>query len=194
MPVAACKLLTYKGQYSTCHIKVPDIDSKLSAIRIDGRYYSLFRRFDDADLAMKAFNKLSKQGGDDLALTRLTNGCYVMWALENEAQVFKGPRKKSLDWPTHGPATCLMLGDAKQYYQCYVQVPDLADPMVAVNYEEQFYSVYKPGLTAAEALELAAQFTGRGNDSAIAATTKGYAVCLLEPEASTNASNQPANA
>ena len=186
MPVAACKLLTYKGQYSTCHIKVPDVDAKLSAIRIDGHYYSLFRRFDGAELAMKAFNKLSKQGGDDLALTKQSNGRYVMWAIENEAQVFKGPRKQSLDWPTHGPATCLMLGDAKQYHQCYVQVPDLADPLVAVNYEEQFYSVYQPGLEAAEALELAAQFAGRGNTSAIASTTKGYAVCLLEPEANTS--------
>lgn len=183
MPVAICKLLTYKGQYSTCHIKVPDVDEKLSAIKIGNQYYSLFRRFEDAEAAMSALNKLAGQDNELLALTKPNNNSYIMWALELDAQVFKGSRKEGRRWPTYGPATCLILGDAKQYHQCYVQVPDLAQPMVAVQHNDQFYSVYQPGLDAVEAFDMAAQFTGRGNDSAIASTTKGYAVCLLEPEA-----------
>ncbi|MEM9482844.1 MAG: hypothetical protein AAGA83_04040 [Cyanobacteria bacterium P01_F01_bin.116] len=182
MPVAACKLLTHKGQYSTCHIKVPDVDAKLSAIKIDSYYYSLFRRFDDAEATIAALNKLA-QNEDELALTQQNNGGYVMWALELDAQAFKGPRKKGLSWPTQGPATCLMLGDAKQYQQSYVQVPDLMEPLVAIGYEDNFYSVCQAGLEAIEALQLAAQLTGRGNISAIASTPKGYAVCLWEPEA-----------
>ncbi|MBE9067539.1 hypothetical protein IQ260_12805 [Leptolyngbya cf. ectocarpi LEGE 11479] len=189
MPVAACKLLTYKGQYSTCHIKVPDIDTKLAAIRIDGQYYSLFRQFDDAETAVSALNKLAQNTGDELALTQKAHDRYVIWVLEVDAQAFKGPRQKGLGWPTYGPSKCLMLGEAKQYHQCYVQVPDLMEPVVAVHYEDRFYSVYQPGLDAAAALELAAQFTWRGNESAIAATPKGYAVCLWEPEA---AMQQPA--
>lgn len=182
MPVAACKLLTYKGQYTTCHIKVPDVDSKLPAIKIDTQYYSLFRRFEHADAAMKALNKLA-QKGDELAVIKQGQSGYVMWALEPEAQEFKGPRKKSLAWPTHGPATCLVLGDAQQYHQCYVQVPDVAAPMVAVQYQDSFYSVLQPGLTSTEALELATKLTWRGNMSAIASTTQGYAICIWEPEA-----------
>ncbi|EKV03040.1 hypothetical protein Lepto7375DRAFT_5310 [Leptolyngbya sp. PCC 7375] len=182
MPVAACKLLTYKGQYSTCQIKVPDIDEKLPAVKVSGQYYSRFRRFEDAEAAMKALDKLARNG-EVLALTKQSKDSYIMWALELEAQVFKGPRKDGRRWPTCGPATCLILGDAKQYNQGYIQVPDLADPMVAVHYDDQFYSVYRPGLAAGEALNLAAQLTGRGNDSAIASTSKGYAVCMLEPEA-----------
>ncbi|NEQ50223.1 MAG: hypothetical protein F6K11_08845 [Leptolyngbya sp. SIO3F4] len=188
MPVVACKLLTYKGQYSTCQIKVPDVDAKLTAIKIDGQYYSLFRRFDDAETAMKALKKLAKKG-DELALTQQKHNQYVMWAVESEAQEFKGPRKQGLDWPTYGPATCLMLGDAKQYHQCYVQVPDVAEAMIAVHHNEEFYSVYEPGLEASEALGLAAKLTGRGNKSAIASTPKGYAVCLWEPEASLHKSD-----
>ena len=57
------------------------------------------------------------------------------------------------------------------------------EPMVAVEHENKFYSVYRPGLEAMDALELAAQLTGRGNTSAIVSTQKGYAVCLWEPEA-----------
>ncbi|MEM9483377.1 MAG: hypothetical protein AAGA83_06760 [Cyanobacteria bacterium P01_F01_bin.116] len=182
MPVAACKLLTYKGQYNTCHIKVPDVDSKLPAIKIDTQYYSLFRRFENADDAMKALNKLA-QKGDELALFKQGHESYMMWALELDAQEFKGPRKKSLAWPTHGPALCLMLGNAQQYHQCYVQVPDVAELMVAVQHEDSFYSVLQPGLTSTEALELAAKLTWRGNRSAIASTAKGYAVCVWEPEA-----------
>ena len=185
MPVAACKLLTYKGQYNTCHIKVPDVDAKLPAFKIDAQYYSLFRRFDHADGAMKALHKLAQQG-DELALTKQGASRYVMWALEPEALEFKGPRQKSLAWPTHGPAMCLMLGDAQQYHQCYVQVPDVADPMVAVQHQDRFYSVLQPGLTSTEALDLAAILAWRGNACAIASTTKGYAVCLWEPEAQLN--------
>ncbi|MEL6128990.1 MAG: hypothetical protein AAFR24_03710 [Cyanobacteria bacterium J06627_3] len=192
MPVAACKLLTYKGQYSTCHIKVPDVETKLTAVKIDGRYYSLFRRFADAASAMKALNKLA-QNGDELALTKQDNGSYIIWALESEAQEFKGPRQPGRRWPTRGPATCLMLGDAQQYQQCYVQVPDLALPMVAIHHDNRFYSVYQPGLEAINALELATQLTGRGNDSAIASTTKGFAVCLWEPEAIPNSPDQISN-
>ena len=182
MPVAVCKLLTYKGQYNKCHIKVPDIEAKLPAVKIGSQLYSLFRRIEEADAAMKALNKLA-QKGDELALTKQGNNHYVMWALEVEAQVFKGPRQEGRQWPTCGPATCLVLGDAKQYHQCYITVPDLAEPMVAVQYDERFYSVYQTGLNATESLELAAQLTWRGHDSAIAATAKGYAVCLWEPEA-----------
>lgn len=182
MPVAVCKLLTYRGQYSKCHIKVPDVEAKLPAVKIGSQLYSLFRRFEDADAAMKALSKLAKKG-DELALTKQGNTRYVMWALEVEAQVFRGPRQEGRKWPTYGPANCLMLGDAKQYQQCYVTTPDLANPMVAVCYDNRFYSVYQPGMSAAEALELAAQLTWRGHDSAIASTDKGYAVCLWEPEA-----------
>ena len=186
MPVVACKLLIHKGQYDTCQIKVPDVDAKLSAVKIDGQYYSLFRRFANAEATMKALNKLA-QNGDAIALTKQKNGGYVMWALEPDAQAFKGPRKKGLGWPTKGPATCFMLGSATQYQQCYVQVPDLMEPIVAVGYEDKFYSVYQPGLEAIDALDLAAQLTGRGNTSAIVSTQKGQAVCLWEPEATATA-------
>ena len=182
MPVVACKLLTYKGQYSTCHIKVPDVEVKLPAIKIDGQYYSLFRRFDQAAATLAALEKLA-HNGDDLALMQQDNGGYVMWALEADAQEFKAPRQAGRPWPTHGPATCLMLGDAHQYHQCYVQVPDLALPMVAIHYEDRFYSVYQSALAEIAALDLATRLTGRGNASAIASTPKGFAVCLWEPEA-----------
>ena len=183
MSVAICKLLTYKGQYTMCHIKVPDVDDRLSAIKIGNQYYSLFRRFENAEATMSALDKLARQGNELLALTRPTNNGYVMWALELEAQVYRGSRKDGRRWPTHGPASCLILGDAKQYHQCYIQVPDLAQPMVALRHDEKFYSVYRPGLEASEAFDIAAQLTGRGHDGAIASTTKGYAVCLWEPEA-----------
>ncbi|MEM9804871.1 MAG: hypothetical protein AAF959_06290 [Cyanobacteria bacterium P01_D01_bin.56] len=192
MPVVACKLLTYKGQYRLCHIKVPDVDVKLSAIEIDSQCYSLFRRFDDADAAIKALDKLAQQGGEVLALTKQKSNAYVMWALELEADILKASGKKAeRSWPIFGPASCLILGAAQQHHQCYVQVPDLAEPVVAVHYESRFYSVYQTGLNAVTALDLATQFARRGTENAIASTSKGYAVCLWEPEAKEHQQSNP---
>ncbi|MEO0866965.1 MAG: hypothetical protein AAFY17_00695 [Cyanobacteria bacterium J06642_11] len=184
MPVVPCKLLTYKRQYSSCQITVPDVDARLSAIEIDGQYYSLFRRFDHAEASIAALNKLSQQDGDVFALTKQKRS-YVLWVLESEAQaaMTRGGQPERA-WPTCGPANCLILGDAKQHRQCYVQVPDLVQPVVAVCYEDRFYSVYQTGLGAPAALALATQFARRGNENAIAHTPKGYAVCLWEPEVS----------
>ncbi len=188
MPVVACKLLTYKGQYNSCQIKVPDVDAKLSAIEVDCQYFSLFRRFEHAEAAISALHKLAKQGGEVLALTKQKNNGYIMWALELDAQLLRAVKKKNMrSWPTHGPASCLMLGDAKQYHQCYIQVPDLAQPVVAIHWGERFYSVYQTGLEAVAALDLATKFARRVNESAIATTSKGYAVCLWEPEATEHA-------
>ena len=183
MSVAVCKLLIYKGQYSNCQIKVPDVETKLPAVKLENQLYSLFRRFETAEDVMKALTKLAQNADEQLALTKQGQQGYVMWALELEAQIFRGPRKDGRKWPTHGPAPCSILGDAKQYHQCYVMVPDLVEPMVALQYGDRFYSVYQTNLEANEALDLSAQLTWRGHDSAIASTAKGYAVCLWEPEA-----------
>jgi hypothetical protein len=179
---AICRLLAYRGQYTPCHIEVPDVEGKLAAVAVDGRYFSLFRRFDDAEKVMKVAAKLA-QRGDDLALTASAQG-YVVWVYEPEAKELPAANAENrMHLPTYGPAPCFIICDTTHYRPCYIKVPDLPKYLVAVYYAKRFYSVYRRGLKAEEVLEMATQLVGRGDEVAIAPTKQGYALCVWEPEA-----------
>ncbi|MEL6139482.1 MAG: hypothetical protein AAFR42_19005 [Cyanobacteria bacterium J06628_6] len=179
---AVCKLLSYKGQFTPCHISVPDLEGKQAAIDIDGRYFSLFKRFDSAEKVLQVAARLAKRG-EDIAVTQSSQG-YVMWVHEEDATMLKlNVSSKSIQLPTFGPSPCYVIVSMKSYRPCYIKVPDLMQPMVAIYYAKRFYSVYRRGLTAADAIEIAKKLVGRGDEVAIAPTRNGYAVCGWEPEA-----------
>ncbi len=179
---AVCKLLSYKGQYTPCHITVPDMDEKQAGIDIDGRYFSLFKRFDAAEKVLDVAARLAKRG-EDIAITRSSQG-YTTWIHEADATLVKhNVSSKSIQLPTFGPAPCYVIVGMKSYRPCYIKVPDLMQPMVAIYYARRFYSVYRRGLAAADAIEIAKKLVGRGDEVAIAPTRNGRAVCVWEPEA-----------
>ncbi|MEO1592907.1 MAG: hypothetical protein AAFU71_16670 [Cyanobacteria bacterium J06632_22] len=179
---AVCKLLSYKGQYTPCHITVPDMAEKQAAVDVDGRYFSLFKRFDSAEKILNVAAKLAKRG-EDIAITHSSQG-YVMWIHEEDATLLKlNVSSKSIQLPTFGPASCYVIVGMKSYRPCYIKVPDLTQPMVAIYYAKRFYSVYRRSLSAADAIEIAKKLVARGDEVAIAPTRNGHAICVWEPEA-----------
>jgi hypothetical protein len=180
---AICKLLSYRGQYSTCQLQVPDVDAKLAGIEVDKRFFSFFRRFEKAETVMEVAAKLA-QRGDDIALTQSSQG-YMVWVYEPDAREVGSQNDKNnqMHLPTYGPAPCFLICDTNHYRPCYIKVPDLPKPLVAVYYARRFYSVYRRGLKPEEALEVATKLVGRGDEVAIAPAKQGYAICVWEPEA-----------
>jgi hypothetical protein len=180
---AICRLLSYRGQYTSCHITVPDVEGKLAAIEVDRRYFSIFRRFDTADTVIEVAIKLAQQG-DDLAVTHTAQG-FVVWVYEPDAKPAGEPKQSSnrMQLPTYGPAPCFLVSDTSHYKPCYIKVPDLPRHLVAIYYARRFYSVYRRGLKAEEAFEIATKLVSRGDEVAIAPAKLGYAVCVWEPEA-----------
>ncbi|MEM8806360.1 MAG: hypothetical protein AAGF01_10080 [Cyanobacteria bacterium P01_G01_bin.38] len=181
-----CKLLAYKGQYKTCHIGIPQAEGKRIAVAVDGRYFRFFRRFDTAQQVMAVAERLA-QRGSDFALTESfkdNKKGYRVWLytpnVENvTTEALDGP----LRLPVYGPSPCFMIFDQAHYRPCYIKVPDLPQPRVAIYYDKRFYSVCGKGLSAVSALELGQKLVGRGDEVAIASTDQTYVVCLWEPEA-----------
>jgi hypothetical protein len=145
--------------------------------------FSIFRRFDTADTVIEVAIKLAQQG-DDLAVTHTAQG-FVAWVYEPEAKLASEPKSSlnRMQLPTYGPAPCFLVSDTSHYKPCYIKVPDLPRHLVAIYYARRFYSVYRRGLKAEEAFEIATKLVSRGDEVAIAPAKLGYAVCVWEPEA-----------
>jgi len=69
--------------YPACEIRVPDLDESLSAIAIEGDYYSLFQVAKDQE-EMRRITAILERRGDKTAITQ-TNGQYNIWVWEPEA-------------------------------------------------------------------------------------------------------------
>lgn len=180
--VADCMLLTYRGQYSTCQIQVPDVDGKLGAVEIGGLYYSCFQKLENADKTLRVLTKLT-ESGDRVALTT-TSRSYLIWVFESEARLVvrqRPARRPAI--PTHPPARCLLLPKLSSPMLQPVMLPDSTQPVMALHHHQGFYSLHRQQLTAAAAMELGAKLVWRGNTIAIAPMREAYAVFIEEPEA-----------
>lgn len=170
----------------TCHIVIPQVEGKRVAVVVDGCYFRSFRRFNSAQQVMAVAKKLAHQGRN-LALTPSNDGNdkgYRVWIQAPEVEkVITEALDGPLRLPTYGPSPCFMIADRSYYRTCYVKVPDLFRPLVAIYHAQRFYSVYRKDLSPAAALELATKLAGRGDEVAIAPANQAYAVCIFEPEA-----------
>lgn len=77
------KLLESRSQYQPCQIRVPDLDKRLSAILVEGKYYSLFRVAGDRQKFTETIAKLNRRN-DETVVTRTSKG-FIIWVLEPEA-------------------------------------------------------------------------------------------------------------
>ncbi|WP_199336732.1 hypothetical protein [Oscillatoria sp. FACHB-1407] len=77
------KILTSPSQYQPCHIRVPDLNKPIAAIRSDGKYYSLFKITDDTQQAVQLIKRLSARG-EETIITKTVKG-YGIWVFEPEA-------------------------------------------------------------------------------------------------------------
>jgi hypothetical protein len=174
-----CKFLLERSTYVACHIRVPDVPQRISAIALDGRFYSFFRAIPEAQKAIAIATRLGKRD-DEIAMT-LTRRGYGIWV--NEPQANYAPPAKDLRHslkPAFGPSACLILGDASSYSRCSLKVPDLSQTVAGISYGGRYYSVFRQVKDAAEAIAIAAKLAQRGDETLMTLTPEGMALAVRE--------------
>jgi hypothetical protein len=85
-PQATTRILESRHQYQTCYICVPDLDMRLAAVSVDGKYYALFKLVESREKAVELSSKLLR-GGDEIVITKVEQG-YAVWVLEVDAYLY----------------------------------------------------------------------------------------------------------
>jgi hypothetical protein len=175
-----CKLLFNRDLFSACHILVPDVSHRLSAIYVDNQFYSFFKVVPNAKKALDVMVRLSKRD-DHVAITKTKQG-YAVWAYEAEAR-HAPPRHRAGHTlkPVFGPKACPIVVDEFAYELCQLQVPDVQKPLQGLIYETRPYSIFKRDDDVAKTLEVAAKLTQRGDDILVAVAKDEYIVGVFEP-------------
>jgi hypothetical protein len=78
-------ILASQQQYTTCRIKVPYLERRLFAIRVENQYYSFFRTPETKEEALEVATKLN-QRGNKVVITQTEQG-YAVWLWEPEANL-----------------------------------------------------------------------------------------------------------
>ncbi|HEY9645046.1 MAG TPA: hypothetical protein V6C88_01685 [Chroococcidiopsis sp.] len=87
---------------------------------------------------------------------------------------------------------CILLASRSQYRSCHVEVPDLEQRMPAIVVGDRYYSFFKAVADGRKALSIAIKLIYRGDQIAIAQTSKTYGIWIWEPDARSVASARPA--
>lgn len=170
-------ILADRQQYTTCHVKVPDLEQRLSAIQLGERFYSFFQVAPEARKAIALLTKLVYRN-EAVVLTRMPRG-YGIWVEEPDASRVGTPAatvKKQT-------ASCLVLVNQYPHQRCRIQVPDLPQSVDAIAVDQNFYSVFKTEIPAEQALEIIAKLLQRGDKALLLGDRHGYSVGIYEPEA-----------
>ena len=180
----AVKLISNRSQYSSCHIRVPGDDHRLSAIALDGKFYSFFRSLTDGAKVAGLILKLTARG-NEIALTPTRFG-YALWVQEPEAapaipESHHSPRTIS---PTFGPADCWVISDRQPGFRtCSLKVTDLPDIVPGIASDRKLYSLYRRDQEVDTVFKLASRLTQRGDEVVLLVSKIGYALCVEEPGA-----------
>jgi len=175
-----CKFLFDRDLYTSCHVQVPDVGQRLSAVYVDNQFYSFFKVIASAQKALEIMARLGKRD-DKMAIT-LTKQGYAIWTHEPNAQ-YAPPVHQSNHriYPVFGPKTCLLLTDSQMYELCRLQVPDMTKPLAAITYQNRHFSIFKRDSDATKLLEVAAKLARRGDNTLVTFTDQVYILGLLEP-------------
>ncbi|MFQ4138952.1 hypothetical protein PGN35_021815 [Nodosilinea sp. PGN35] len=179
-PAMACKLLFDRDLYTPCHIRVPDVDHRLSAVYVDNQFYSFLKVVPEARKALDVVTRLSKRD-HTAALTQTRRG-YAVWAYEPQARY--APPASSPGYgiqPVFGPQDCLVVSDETAYQTCRLQVPDVTKPLMALTYNSRYYSFFKQDTDAAKVLDMAAKLARRGDQTLLVVEPPTFTLALLEP-------------
>lgn len=177
-----CRFLLERAAYQACHIRVPDVAQRLSAIALAGRFYSFFRVVPEAHKALAIATRLG-QRDDEIAMT-LTKRGYIIWVNEPQA-TFAPPTRNPLCClkPTFGPSPCLILAEPTSYTSCSFKVPDLNLLVDGICFNGNYYSLFRKLNDAAEVIELAAKLTRTGDETVMTIRPEGFALAVKEPNA-----------
>jgi hypothetical protein len=80
---AKCRVLESRNQYQPCHVRVPDLDKRLAAVQVGGRYYSLLKVAKDEEHAVEIAARLINRGNEAIVIKNVKG--YTIWVLEPEA-------------------------------------------------------------------------------------------------------------
>jgi hypothetical protein len=175
-----CKFLFDRDLYTSCHVWVPDLGHRLSAVYVDNQFYSFFKVVANPQKALEIVARLGKR--DDKVAITLTRQGYALWAHEPNAQYSPPTHQPNHRiYPVFGPKTCLLLTDSQAYTLCQLQVPDVTKPLAAIDYRNRYYSIFKRDQDAAKLMEIAAKLARRGDDTLMTLTGQSYLLGLLEP-------------
>lgn len=152
----------------------------MAAIKLDNQYYSFFRAEREQSRALTVYQKLSHRGHTAI-ITRIPKG-YAIWVFEPDAQPAK-PTAQSFDDTTSAKPTYRLLISPSQYYPCSIQVPDLEQPLTAIQFENRYYSLFKTIGEIQQAVQLIKRLRYRGDETLITKTDDGYSLWILEPDA-----------
>ncbi|WP_199296218.1 hypothetical protein [Trichocoleus sp. FACHB-591] len=180
------RILESRTQYQPCHIRVPDLDARVAAIRVNGKFYSLLKLVKERQQALEIANRLANKG-EEAVITATIKGDAI-WVLEREAyldlpaQTDLAPTAQATGIKTSS-ATAKVLESRNKYRPCHIRVPDLEHRLSAIAVEGQYYSFFKVVKDRAQALEVAARLSRRGDQTVITSSVKGDVVWVLEPDA-----------
>lgn len=173
-----CFFLVSRSQYQTCHVKLEGDNQPLGAIHVQGQNYGFLRKVEDATQAFRLLLKLNSQ---DTAVTLTQSAVgYMVWTLEPNSTPTKPLPPRS---PLQTEPKPFYLFEAEREDFCQIRVPDLEQELVAATVMGQYYSIFKVEEEADKALEIVGRLTQQGDEITVAMTRKGYAICVLEPEA-----------
>lgn len=185
------RILESRTQYQPCHIRVPDLDDRIVAIRVDGKFYSLLKLVKERQQALEIANRLANKG-EAVLITSTVKGDAI-WVLEPEAYLdLPSPNGSAANGlaatspfipPPPNSGAIKVLESRGQYNPCHIRVPDLDHRLAAIAVEGQYYSFFKVVKDRSQALEVAARLARRGDQTTITSTVKGEVVWVLEPEA-----------
>jgi hypothetical protein len=77
------RIVESRNQYKPCHIRVPDVEQRLVAIKLDDQYYSFFAVTQDKPNIVKMIAK-TKLTVEQIVITPTVKG-YIVWVLESQA-------------------------------------------------------------------------------------------------------------
>ncbi|MBE9138771.1 hypothetical protein IQ254_16485 [Nodosilinea sp. LEGE 07088] len=176
----ACKLLFDRDLYTACHVQVPDIDHRLSALYVDSQFYSFLKVVPEARKVIDVVMRLNKR--DNSAAVTQTRRGYTIWAHEPNARHAPPTHKPGYGMrPVFGPKDCLILADPTAYQTCRLQVPDVSKPLMALTYNNRYYSFFKQDANANRLLDIAAKLARRGDETLLVVEPNQFILALLEP-------------
>ena len=79
-----CYILAADNRYQVITISVPDLDKSLSAIQVNGQYYSLFKPQSSADQVLQLVEKLARRD-DETVIIASPDQSYDLYVLEPDA-------------------------------------------------------------------------------------------------------------
>lgn len=178
--IAQCRLLLSRERYSPCHVVVADVEKRLAAIALDGKFYSFFKSVTAAQKALKIAAILSSRG-EEVSITQTRQG-YAMWVQEPDAQPAPSRQMRPIP-PTFGPSPCTILSDRARFQPCHLKVSDLTASLIGIQFQDSLYSLYRQEKSADEAIRIVGKLCEHNDEVVIVCAKESYVICVLEPTA-----------